>query len=127
MTKCHISFLGHCDLDRPSFKNYCVQSISLIFFEVEIPNLVCGFIFIWRSVMYHFWVTVTLTSDLVSRIIVSEHISRFFFELGIPNWVCLCILGWSSVTFHFRVTVTLTSDLVLIIIVSRAYLLYYLT
>ena len=36
-------FLGHCDLDlRPSLKNYCVRSISLIFFELGIPNLVCG-------------------------------------------------------------------------------------
>ena len=24
------------------FKNYCVRSISLIFFELGIPNLVCG-------------------------------------------------------------------------------------
>ena len=36
------TILGYCDIDlRPSFKNYCVQSISLIFFEVGIPNLVC--------------------------------------------------------------------------------------
>ena len=43
MTGFHIPFLGHCDLDlSPSFKNYCVQSISLIFFELGIPNLVCG-------------------------------------------------------------------------------------
>ena len=50
-----------------------VQSISPIFFEVGIPNLVCGYILGWRSVMYHFRVTVTLTltSDLVFRIIVS--------------------------------------------------------
>ena len=42
MPECHISFLGHCDLDlSPCFKKYCVQSISLIFFEVGIPNLVC--------------------------------------------------------------------------------------
>ena len=60
--------LGHCDLDlRPSFKNYRVRSISLIFFELGIPNLVCGYILGWRSVAYHFRVTVTLalTSDLV--------------------------------------------------------------
>ena len=39
------------------------------YFEVGIPNLVCGCIFGWRSVAYHFQVTVTLnlTSDLVSR------------------------------------------------------------
>ena len=43
-----------------------VRSISPIFFEVGIPNLVCGYILGWRSVAYHFWVTVTLTltSDL---------------------------------------------------------------
>ena len=31
----------------PSFKNYCVRSISLIFFEVGIPNLVCICILGW--------------------------------------------------------------------------------
>ena len=74
MTECHISFSDHCDLDldlSPSFKNYCVQSISLIFFEVGIPNLVCACIMGWRSVTYHFQVTMTLTSDLVFRIILS--------------------------------------------------------
>ena len=55
---------------RPS--RFRVQSISPIFFEVGIPNLVCGCILGWRSVAYHFWVTVTLTSDLVFRIIVSK-------------------------------------------------------
>ena len=71
--ECHIPFSGHCDLDlRPSFKNYYVWSISLIFFEVGIPNLMCGCLLGWRSVTYHFRVTVTLnlTSDLVFRIIV---------------------------------------------------------
>ena len=32
--------------------------------------MVCGYILGWRSVAYHFWVTVTLTFDLVFRIIV---------------------------------------------------------
>ena len=51
----------------------CVRYISPIFFEVGIPNLVCGYILGWLSVAYHFRVTVTLTltSDLVFRIIVS--------------------------------------------------------
>ena len=74
MTKCHIPFSGHCDLDLnlcPSFKNFCVMDISLIFFEVGIPNLVCIFILGWQSVTYHFWVTVPLSSDLVLIIIVS--------------------------------------------------------
>ena len=74
ITGCHIPFLGHCDLDlRPSFKNYCVRSICLIFFEVGTPNLMCECIMGWQSVTHHFRVTVTLTltSDLVFRIIVS--------------------------------------------------------
>ena len=51
---------GHCDLDLwLSFKNYCVRSLCLIFFEVGIPNLACICILGWGSV------TVTLTSDLV--------------------------------------------------------------
>ena len=52
----------------------CVQCISPILFEVGIPDLVCGYILGWRSVAYHFRVTVTLTltSDLVFIIIVSE-------------------------------------------------------
>ena len=63
--------LSVCLCVRPS--RFCVWSISPIFFEEGIPNLVCGCILGWRSVSYHFWVTVTLTltSDLVFRIIVS--------------------------------------------------------
>ena len=60
---------------RPSVcpSRFRVRSISPIFFEVGIPNLVCGYILGWGSVAYHFWVTVTLTltSDLDFRIIVS--------------------------------------------------------
>ena len=58
---------------RQSFRppRFRVWSISPIFFEVGIPNLVCGYILGWRSVAYYFRVTVTLTSDLVFRIIVS--------------------------------------------------------
>ena len=42
MLECHKPFFGHCDLDLlPSFRNYCVQSISLVFFEIGIPKLVC--------------------------------------------------------------------------------------
>ena len=48
-----------------------VRCISPIFFAVGIQNLVCGCIMGWLSVAYHFWVMVTLTSDLVFRIIVS--------------------------------------------------------
>ena len=55
MAECRIPFWGHCDLD------------------VGIPYLVCGYVLGWESVAYHYRVTVTLTltSDLVFRIIVS--------------------------------------------------------
>ena len=118
----------------------CVRCISPMFLEVGIPNLVCGCILGWRSVAYHFRVTVTLTSDLVFIVVTMSVrpsvrpsvplrvrcISPIFFEVGIPNLMCGCILRWRSVAYHFRVTVTLTSDLVFRIIVSGAYLLYYL-
>ena len=63
---------------RPSVRQsvlpsrFRVRSISPIFFVVWIQNLVCGYILGWRSVAYHFRVTLTLTSDLVFRIIVSR-------------------------------------------------------
>ena len=64
-----------CPSVRPSVRpsRFRVRSISPIFFEVGIPNLVCGYILGWRTVAYHFRVnlTLTLTSDLVLRIIVS--------------------------------------------------------
>ena len=69
-----------------------VRCISPIFFEIGIPNLVCGYILGWWSVAYHFQVTVTLTSDLVFRIIVSGAY-LILFEVGISNLVCGCILG----------------------------------
>ena len=79
--------------------------------------------------MYHFRVTVTLTltSDLVFRIIIVRSISLILFEVGISNLVCGCIVGWQSVAYHNWVTVTLnlTSDLVYRnCIESGAYLLY---
>ena len=58
-------------LTCPSFKNNCVRSISLIFFRVGIPYFVCICILGWSNVTNHFWVTVTLTPDLVLIIIVS--------------------------------------------------------
>ena len=59
-----------------------VRCISPIFFEVGIPNLVCGCILGWRSVAYHFRVTVTLalTSDLVFIVVtMSVCPSRFLY------------------------------------------------
>ena len=47
------------------FKIFCVRSISLIFFEVGIPNLVCICILGWWNLTYCLLATVTLTSDLV--------------------------------------------------------------
>ena len=71
MVECLVPFTGHCDLDVV-FQKYHVQSISLIQLKVGIPNLVCGWNFGWLSVTYHFQVTLTLTSDLVCRIILSR-------------------------------------------------------
>ena len=71
--------------------------------------------------MYHFWVTVTLTSDLVFRIIMFGAYFSILFELGIPNLVYLCILGWQSVMYQFC-----DLDFISTIIVSGAYLIYYL-
>ena len=51
---------------------------------------------IW-IVLFHFPVTLTLTSDLVSRI----GITPLFFEVGISKLVCGCFLGWPSVAYHF--------------------------
>ena len=63
--------------------------------------------------MFHFRVTVTLTSDLVFRKIVSIAYLLYYL-VGISNLVCGCILGCRSVAYHNWVTVTLnlTSDLV---------------
>ena len=58
--------------------NIHVWSTSLTFFKVGIPNLVCKCIMNgilmcecilkWRIVTFHFTVTMTLTSDLGSRV-----------------------------------------------------------
>ena len=66
-----------------------------------------------------FWVTVTLTSDLVVRIIMFG--AFILFELGIPNLVCAFIFGWQSVMYQFC-----DLDLISRIILSGAYLIYYL-
>ena len=49
----------------------------------------------------------TLSSDLVFRIIVSR--AYFFFillKVGVPNLICGCNFEWRSVTNHFLVTLT---------------------
>ena len=64
-------FWGHCDI-LPHFKNTRGRSISPILFGVGIPNLVYQCIFGWGYVAYRYGVTVTLTYDLVSTIVVSR-------------------------------------------------------
>ena len=73
---------------RPSvcLSRFRVRSISPIFFEVGIPNLVCGYILGWGSVAYHFRVTVTLTSDLVFRIIVSGAYLLYYLRWESQIW-----------------------------------------
>ena len=69
------------------------------------------------------WVTVSLTSDLVFRKVVSRAF-LILLKVRIPNLVCGCNFLWRSIKYLFWVT--LTSDLVCRINVSRTYLLYYL-
>ena len=75
---------------RPSVcpSRFRVRSISPIFFEVGILNMVCGYILGWRSVAYHFRVTVTLTltSDLVFRIIVSGAYILYYLRYEFQIW-----------------------------------------
>ena len=57
--------------------------------------MVCGCILELKSVESRLWVsvTLTLTSDLVFRIIVSRaDLSLILFEVGIANLVCECVL-----------------------------------
>ena len=67
-------FSGHCDLDLCSRKVVSKAYLRFsILLEVDIPNKVCGYTLGVLSVTksYYFWVTVTFTSDLNSRKIVS--------------------------------------------------------
>ena len=85
---------GHCDLDLwPSFKNVCVRSISLIFFEVGIPKLVCICILGWWSLTYYFQATVTLTSDQVLIIIVSGAYLLYYLRRESQIWCVWMHLG----------------------------------
>ena len=75
-----------------------VRCISPRFFEVGIPNLVCGYILGWRSVAYHFRVTVTLTSDLVFRIIVSRAYLLYYLRQESQIW---CVdASWDDEVSH---------------------------
>ena len=96
------TIFSHCDLDFcPSFNINCVRSTSLILFEIGIPKLMCECILGWWNATYHFWVTLTLTSDLDFRKNCVQSISLILFKVGIPNLVCGCNFGWGSVTYHF--------------------------
>ena len=70
---------------RPSVP-FRVRCISPISFEVGISNLVCGCILGWRSVAYHFRVTVTLSSDQAFRIIVSGAYLLYFLRYEFQIW-----------------------------------------
>ena len=99
MAECHIPFWVTVTLTsdlvfivitmsiRPSVP-LRVRCISPIFFEVGIPNLMCGCILGWGSVAYHFRVTVTLTltSDLVFRIIVSGAYLLYYLRKEFQIW-----------------------------------------
>ena len=74
--------------------------MSPIFFEVGIPNLVFECIFGWRSVAYHFCVTVTwiLTCDLVFRIIMSRVYLLYYFRQEYQIW---CVgASWDGGVLH---------------------------
>ena len=70
-----------------------IISEAYLSFEVGIPNLECKCILEWQIVLFHFPVTVILTSDLVSRICIS---SIFFEEF--QNW---CVdASWDDQVLH---------------------------
>ena len=111
MCKCvlgwrHIPFFGNCDLDLwPSFKNYYVRSISLILYEIGIPNLMwmhLGMMECHVPFMGHY--DVDLWPRFENNCVLS--ISPILFKVGIPNLVCGCIFEWWSVTYHFWVSLT---------------------
>ena len=64
-------------------RNWC---ISLIFFDIGIPNLVCKCILGRLSVTNQFWITVTLTSDLVFKNYCVQSISPVLLDVEIQIW-----------------------------------------
>ena len=71
IAECRVPFWVTVTADLDFFFNNRVRSISLIFFGLGNPNLVCECILVWWCVAYHFRLTVTLNSDLVFKIVVS--------------------------------------------------------
>ena len=55
-----------------------------------------------HSVTNHFWVTVTLTSDLVFKNYCVQSISSILFDVGIPILGWWFLLGWRSGAYHFE-------------------------
>ena len=71
--------------------------------------------------MYHFGVTVTMSSGIISRIIMSRAYTPVLFEVSNQNlnvWICL---GVAECQYCIGVTVTLTFGLSSRIIMSRVY------
>ena len=72
----------------------------------------------------------TLTSDIISRIIVSRAYRLYMYCIiwgrNFKFGEYRCNLGRQNGEYHFYVTLTLISDLIPTIMVSGAYLLYYL-
>ena len=82
----HIPFPVTVTLTSDLVLRICVRSLSLIFFEVGIPNLVCICILGWLSLTYYFLATVTLTYDLVLIIIVSGAYLLYYLRRESQIW-----------------------------------------
>ena len=70
----------------------------------------------WQNVAYHFWVIVTLTSDLVYRIIVSGVSHLYYLSWGSQTWCVVasldgrvscgkCVLGEYFSRYHKSITI----------------------
>ena len=118
----------HCDIELdlwPSLRKlhwvWCIYLLYSLRYELQIWCVNASS----DDGVLHTIFTVTLTSDIVLRSIVSGTYLLYSLREEF-HLVCICILVRRSVTHHFWITLTLTSNLVCRIIVSRTYLLYYL-
>ena len=102
-----------------------LRCISPILLEEGVPILACGWTVGWRSVTYHFWVTVTLRSYLLSR-------KKRVLSISHTMWVRNLKFG---VWMHPGMTechvsglglCDLNLDFISIVVMSVVYLLYYL-
>ena len=108
---CSVLLLSNCDLELLSqlYKNR-VLSISSILYDIELTNLICGWIYWPLCATYSFlalwhWPLATVL-DRSSR----DNIC-ILYEVEIQNLVCGYILGLLSVTYCFCVTLVLASGL----------------